>query len=81
MLSLACAGACLCIVIMDSVMSGLVAGALQGYFEVFFKNFKKEDFQLNLSGSETSTTLNNLGTVLRVPAYQHIVEASTEHLG
>eukprot|EP01094_Clydonella_sp_ATCC50884_P019839 TRINITY_DN3972_c0_g1_i1.p1 TRINITY_DN3972_c0_g1~~TRINITY_DN3972_c0_g1_i1.p1 ORF type:complete len:1265 (-),score=322.50 TRINITY_DN3972_c0_g1_i1:137-3823(-) len=45
---------------MDSMMSGLVAGALSGYFEVFFKNFKKEDFKLNLSGSETSTTLHNL---------------------
>lgn len=45
---------------MDSMMSGLVAGALSGYFEVFFKNFQKNDFKLNLSGSETSTTLHNL---------------------
>ena len=47
---------------MDAVMSSMFASALEGYFEVFFKNFRREDFKLNLSGSETTTSMHNLGT-------------------
>lgn len=46
---------------MDSVMSSLVVSVLDGYFQTFFNNFKPEDFKLNLSGSETTTNLYNLG--------------------
>jgi hypothetical protein len=45
-------------------MSSMFASALEGYFEVFFKNFKREDFKLNLSGSETTTSMHNLGMLL-----------------
>lgn len=59
---------------MDALASKMVASGLAGYFAVFFKDFNVADFQLNLSGSETSTTLNNLE--LRPEIVQELMETT-----
>lgn len=45
---------------MDAVMSKMIGKALEGYFQIFFVNFNKDDFRLNMGAAETMSTLHNL---------------------
>ena len=46
---------------MDAMIGKFLLSRLEKYFQLFFKNFSHDDFKLEISGTESTTTLYNMG--------------------